>query len=173
MDINTKLRLGTIAIADVVAGGAIGTAANTVDASSSFHVTQTTAGQTLSLPVPTNPSVGQIVAVANLGTASFVMHGMTVEAGTGTLFQYDGTNWVPLGDIAANRNYYAQHNFVALTGLVVTHNFNLATPRQARVSVRDSVSGEDIMISVTAYSANDVTLLSNVAIANADVYVNA
>ncbi len=41
-------------IANLATGGAIGTAATTVDVKTTFNINQTTANQTLALPTPTN-----------------------------------------------------------------------------------------------------------------------
>lgn len=50
---NGSTAFTTLAVANLASGGAIGTAAATVDIYTTFNVTQTTAGQTLSLPSPT------------------------------------------------------------------------------------------------------------------------
>src|SRR6185436_1010990 len=49
-----------ITISDVAGGGAIGTAAATVDVATTFNVNQTTASQTLSLPSPTVTTAGRL-----------------------------------------------------------------------------------------------------------------
>lgn len=82
-------------------GGAIGTAAATVDVASSFACNQTTAAQTLTLPAPTDTTPGRIVSVMNVGTTSFTMLGLTVTVAAtpqtaGLLAQWNGTAWVVL-----------------------------------------------------------------------------
>ncbi|MCW2957003.1 MAG: hypothetical protein JWO69_1872, partial [Thermoleophilia bacterium] len=81
------------AITNLAAGGAIGSAATTVDVDTTFTVTQTTAGQTLSLPSPTTTTAGRIVYVINTGTASFIMHGVTVAAGASQQYVWTGSAW--------------------------------------------------------------------------------
>ena len=44
----------SLSVANLATGGAIGTAATTVDIKTTFNINQTTANQTLTLPVPTN-----------------------------------------------------------------------------------------------------------------------
>lgn len=43
-----------LVVANLAAGGAIGTALATVDIKTNFNINQTTANQTLTLPAPTN-----------------------------------------------------------------------------------------------------------------------
>ena len=46
--------------------GAIGTAAATVDGKTTFNINQTTANITLSIPNPTDTTIGRIVYVNNV-----------------------------------------------------------------------------------------------------------
>lgn len=82
-----------VAIADVAAGGNIGTAATTVNISSAFLVTQTTAGQTLTLPAPTATSALRLAYVNNTGSTTFFMYGQIVPRGAGVLYAWNGTVW--------------------------------------------------------------------------------
>jgi hypothetical protein len=76
------------AITDKPSGGAIGTAAATVDVATTFNVTQTTASQTLTLPTPTDTTAGRLVFVNNVGSTSFVMYGSTIAAGASNSFRF-------------------------------------------------------------------------------------
>jgi hypothetical protein len=87
--LNTAQSLG-----DFPAGGAIGTAASTVDVDTSFAIAQTTAGQTLSLPNPTSPTAGRLVFVLNTGSTSFTMHSVTIPAGYGQIYIWNGSSWI-------------------------------------------------------------------------------
>lgn len=87
--LNTAQSLG-----DFPAGGVIGTAASTVDVATSFAIAQTTSGQALSLPDPTNTTAGRTVFVLNTGTASFNMHSVTILNGYGQIFIWNGTSWI-------------------------------------------------------------------------------
>ena len=55
-------------IANLAAGGTIGTAVTTVDIKTAFNINQTTANQTLTLPAPTNTTAGRIVYINSIGT---------------------------------------------------------------------------------------------------------
>ena len=87
--LNTAQSLG-----DFPTGGAIGTAAATVDVATTFNIAQTTTSQTLSLPTPTDTTAGRTVYVVNTGTASFNMHSVTILNGYGQVFIWNGSNWV-------------------------------------------------------------------------------
>lgn len=174
MFISNTLSLADVALGNLSAGGNIGAAAVTVDIASSFAITQTTAAQTLTLPAPTVATpAGQIVAVKNVGTAQFNMHGVVIRANTGALYQWSGTAWVPLSDVSQPAGLMFQQAGVALvanTGLVITHNLNAATPARTQVEVRDAL-GNWIDLKTSAYTANSVTLTSPVALTGLSVIV--
>jgi hypothetical protein len=98
LTINKSTLFTTQAIANLVAGGAIGTAAATVDIATSFTINQTTAGQTITLPNPTNATAGRVAYITNIGTASFTLLGSAVAAGSSRQAVFNGTVWVLTGD---------------------------------------------------------------------------
>lgn len=75
------LQNSTVSFGDFATGGAIGTAVATVDNANTFFVAQTTAGQTLSLPNPTNINLVRVVYVVNTGNQSFTIFGAALAAG--------------------------------------------------------------------------------------------
>ena len=175
MNVNNKLVLGTLTIANLATGGSIGAAAGTVDNFSSFDVNQTTAGQALTLPAPTISEDGQLAFISNVGTASFTIAGRTIEVGTGIGFKWDATlaTWIPFSDPGGDaRFYYQQSNLVALTPLVVTHSFNLSATntRRVQLAVTDA-NGNAVDVRITAFAVNSISIQSNVAVANADITV--
>ncbi len=92
---NTGATLNSAAaISDVAAGGNIGTAAATVDVKTTFNVNQTTAGQTLTLPNPTDTTSGRIVYINNVGSVSFTMYGSVIASGQSNAFIWNGSAWV-------------------------------------------------------------------------------
>ncbi len=84
---------GATAIGNIAGGGNIGSAAATVDVATTFDVNQTTAGQTLTLPAPTNTASGRIVYVNNVGSTNFTMYGETIETGSSSTFIWNGSSW--------------------------------------------------------------------------------
>jgi len=80
---------------DYPAGGPIGPAITTVDVKTSFGISQTTVGQVLTLPNPSNPVAGRIVYVFNTGSASFSMYGVTIDPNTSQGYIFTGTVWTP------------------------------------------------------------------------------
>ena len=87
-------------VADLPAGGALGTAAATVDIYTTFNVTQTTASQTITLPTPTSAIAGRLVYVSNTGSTPFTFLSSTVTAGTTTQAMWNGTAWTLAGSNA-------------------------------------------------------------------------
>jgi hypothetical protein len=74
-------------------GGAIGSAATTVDVASLFNVAQTTSGQTLTVPSLTNTSNGKSIHINNTGSAAFTLLSKTIEPGTGIILRWTGSGW--------------------------------------------------------------------------------
>ncbi|MCA1800255.1 MAG: hypothetical protein LC650_03085, partial [Actinobacteria bacterium] len=83
-----------VAVSDQATGGDIGTAAATVDGATTFDVNQTTAGQTLTLPAPTDATSGRIVIVNNVGSVSFTMYDSVISAGQSNTFVWNGSSWI-------------------------------------------------------------------------------
>lgn len=82
-----------LVISNKASGGAIGTAAATVDVASLFNVNQTTASQTLTVPNLTNTTNGKTIHINNVGSASFTLLSKTIEPGTGILLRWTGSAW--------------------------------------------------------------------------------
>ncbi len=91
--INASTRFGTLSIADLVSGGNIGTAATTVDIYTNFNLSQTTSGQTITLPNPTDTTAGRLVYLSNTGTTTFTLYSSTVKVGDTTAAMWDGDSW--------------------------------------------------------------------------------
>lgn len=82
-----------LVISNKASGGAIGTAAATVDVASLFNVNQTTASQTLTVPNLTNTTNGKTIHVNNVGSTAFTLLSKTIEPGTGILLRWTGSAW--------------------------------------------------------------------------------
>jgi hypothetical protein len=121
-------------IANLATGGPIGTAAATVDTYTNFNINQTTTLQTLTIPSPTNTTTtkGKVITLNNVGTANFIIGGVTVPAGSyGSAFVWNGTAWNPLNaasNVVAENAYVLKNtafstsstSFVDITGLSIT-----------------------------------------------------
>jgi hypothetical protein len=95
--INTRSSLAPLVIANLPTGGVIGTAAATVDINSVALINQTTAGQTFTLPTPTNATLGQTFIVGANSTASITGYGNLIPAGGGGSFLWNGSTWSAVG----------------------------------------------------------------------------
>jgi len=93
LNIDRGLIYTTVAIGNLASGGAIGTAAATVDMGTAFAVNQTTTGQAITLPSPTNVKAGRIAYLINTGSASFTAYGSTVAAGASVVAVWNGSAW--------------------------------------------------------------------------------
>jgi len=82
-----------LVISNKASGGAIGTAAATVDVASLFNVNQTTASQTLTVPNLTNATNGKTIHINNVGSTAFTLLSKTIEPGTGILLRWTGSAW--------------------------------------------------------------------------------
>lgn len=89
---------GALTVANLAAGGTIGTAATTVDIKTTLNINQTTANQTLTLPAPTDTTAGRIIYINSVGTVGFTMMGERIEAGHSRQAMWNGTAWKWVGD---------------------------------------------------------------------------
>lgn len=84
-----------IVISDKPTGGTIGTSVGTVNISSFGVITQTTAGQTLTLPIPSNTVAARFFALKSdaASTTSFSFYGLTIAPGQMAIACYAGGSW--------------------------------------------------------------------------------
>jgi hypothetical protein len=91
--------LDTLTLGDFPAGGVIGTAADTVDQFSAFIITQTTAGQALTIPPPTDPTPTRApYYIQHKGTAGVDLTGLGlfVLPNSSVEIAWNGTSWRPI-----------------------------------------------------------------------------
>lgn len=104
LTVNSSTVFAPTAIANDVNGGNIGaSAAATVDVDTALILTQTTAGQTMTLFSPTNTAAGRIVYVTNSpsSTTTFSLYGVTLAIGATQGYIWNGSAWTVLGSAAA------------------------------------------------------------------------
>lgn len=127
MYINDNLKLATLTILDLPTGGSIGTASTTVDIASTFNIEQTTAGQVLTIPSPTDTTAGDRVVINNIGTVSFNIGGQSIAIDSSRQFVWNGLDWV--FDSSSARNTGAVVTLASMTAgnNTVTHNLDMPT----------------------------------------------
>jgi hypothetical protein len=109
-----------LVIADKPVGGAIGTAATTVDLVSLFNLTQSTAGQTLTVPNLTNASAGKIIYINNKGSVTLTLSpGGVLPVGFGVVLRWDGVRWSVCGAGAGSINLTSTYFPYNLSGAFV------------------------------------------------------
>lgn len=92
---------GPLLLADFPVGGAIGTAAATVDLASHIAIPQTTVGQTVTVPAPTLVTQGRMLVITNTGTVSVTVLAAPLLNGNSLLANWNGTAWVIIAMNAA------------------------------------------------------------------------
>lgn len=81
------------ALGNFATGGSIGSAATTVDLGTFITIAQTTAGQTLTVPNPTDTTAGRELVLANIGNQSFTVFATAVAAGVSIKAIWTGAAW--------------------------------------------------------------------------------
>lgn len=91
--------LAPVFISNKPIGGNIGLPTTTVDINSVFSVTQTTSGQTLTLPNPTVTTGARLVTIQNslTSTTSFTVYGQELQIGNSTDLLWNGSTWSKIG----------------------------------------------------------------------------
>jgi hypothetical protein len=127
MIFTTPLQFQPVTLANFAASGAIGTAAATVDLSSTLIVPQTTDGITVSLPSPTAGAAAavQVLTVVNSGTTVALMvdpggggANVAINPGGFTHFMWTGTAWAyPLSAQSGRFSFINPTTSVTLTPL--------------------------------------------------------
>ena len=153
------------AIANLASGGTIGTAATTVDRFSAFLISQTTAGQILTVPVPSSPLGARLITISSssASTVSFSLLGITFAPGQTQAFAWTGAAW---GSLGYNPSLTVTRSSVNVTVA--------ASPRDTLVYLVDASAGArtvtlpssstslsmTVRVKKTDVSANTVTILA-------------
>jgi hypothetical protein len=87
-------QLGKVQIVSDLATGGVISVPGRIEQYRSIEINQSTAGQTLSLPTPTDATVKFGLDVANVGSVSFVLQGQAIPAGSSTRVYWSGADWV-------------------------------------------------------------------------------
>lgn len=100
-EVKGKIIVTDVVISNLATGGPIGLASATVDSAPGAQINQTTTGQTLTIPNPTNATQKSTFQIVNAGTVPFFIGDTTFYPRTGVLYQWTGTNWAILGPAAS------------------------------------------------------------------------
>ena len=166
LDVNGAQVLRPVNIANLAAGGAVGTAAATVDSTSTLVLAQTTANQALTLPNPTNAQAGRLLYVTHNGTATgTTVGGKVIAPGETLLFVWDGNSWNGIA-YPASVDFWRSGVGATLpdgttdTTDVITHdgNVGIGLPSAATVTARLDVNGAQVLrpVALGNFAANAV-----------------
>jgi hypothetical protein len=152
---------GVKAITNLTTGGTIGTAASTVDIFSVFTINQTTTGQTITIPAPTVTTAGYGISLLNIGTASFIVSGITIDPGQQARFIYGGTTpgWMPAKALAAGASLSSltpatTSNTIDNTNFTQTWNWSTATT-QTPLTITANALTTGSIVSITSSSTSN------------------
>ena len=93
MLVNAASLFGAKIIADLPAGGSIGSAATTVDVYTTIALVQTTPGQTITIPNVTTTNVGHVLYIINVGTAAVTIDNNIIPSATTATYLWNGSAW--------------------------------------------------------------------------------
>ena len=129
-------------------------------------IDQTTGGSTFTLPTSTIEN--KSIKIANNGTTSFSMYGVTIEPSTITEFVYQGTTWVPVLTSSSSGG------FSSLTFPNQSVNGVLGTTAEANANNKFDVSQTTDNISLTLPPAteNKVLMVENIGTESFNMYAN-
>jgi hypothetical protein len=168
-----NFKLATLALTNFATGGAIGTAVATVDIASCFNINQTTAAQTLTLPVPTNAIAGDQIRVTNVGTAAFTILGKVISPGTFSDIFWNGAGYAVDADSGRNQGATVTAATLTVGNNTITHNLALPSGSFSAVNldIRDSNGSTVHLRRVTANdTANAIVVTCPIAIATPTVF---
>jgi hypothetical protein len=145
----------TVTVTDKSAGGSIGTAATTVDIAAAINVNQTTAGQTLTIPSPTNTTNSTTITFNNIGSTSFTVLSTVVSPGAGIIIDWTGSAWSVIGTssgatnvVVAGGKTFTVSNTLTLAGTDgTTMTFPTTSATLARTDAANTFTGVQTMTS--------------------------
>ena len=150
--------LAPLAISNLVVSGTIGTSATTIDINSSFILTQTTPGITVTLSNPASLPASRVVTLMNstASTQSFTFYGRTLAVGEVAEVFWNGSIWAL---VSVGTNLAAGYAYVRSSGSNITSNLASTDHVQFTV-VMNAVGGDITSDTTTTYTnANGVNSL--------------
>lgn len=173
--INDNLKTATIALTNFAASGALGTPAATVDIASSFVITQTTAGITLTLPTPTDATAGDRLTIASstTSTTSITVAGISLVPGEFAQWQWTGSAWA-FADGGRNTGAVVTVASVVVGNNTVTHNLAMPTGSFSSLIFRAyNATGNEVTFRrvIASDTTNALVVNSSVALTNITFYI--
>jgi hypothetical protein len=173
MFVNDNFKTATLTFTNFATGGSIGTAPITVDIASTFNINQTTVGQIITLPTPTDTTAGDRLVVNNVGTASFTMGGLLIPAGTSGKFNWTGTAWITDANVGRNMGAVVTLATMVAGNNTVTHNLAMPAGTFSNVVFRAyNATGNEVIFRrvVASDTSNTLVVNSTVAISTATTF---
>lgn len=155
-----------IAITDKPTGGVIGTATTTVNVSSFGVITQTTAGQSVTLPVPANTIAARFFALKNdiASTTAVGFYGLTIAPGQVAIACYVGGAWATgsvalLGTDDVQCSKLSVNSPVAIAGSGTVNNLSVSGASSARLNPTAALT----ITGIVAPTTSQLLFLANIS----------
>ncbi len=103
-----------VPLSDYPTGGILGPASTTVDVASLFNINQTTPGQTVTMPTPSNTAQGKNITVTNIGNVPVNLNpGGWISPGTGVILRWVLVGWSVTGGNSQASTHSANEVYAA------------------------------------------------------------
>ncbi len=169
--INDNFKTTNIALPNFTANAVLGTAITTVDIASTFVITQTTAGITLTLPTPTDTIAGDRLIVINSSTSTngITVAGVPLAISEQAMFTWSGTEWIT-NDGGRNMGTSVLVASIPVGNSLVTHDLALPTGKFSRVIFKAyNATGNEVVFkrnkvadTTNAFGISSPTALTNI-----------
>lgn len=122
----------------------LGASVNTVDSFTTFIIPQTTSGLTITLPTPSKNTDGRIITIANTGTVSFMVAGLTLEVNNAVSFIWAQSQWRMVADGTANGSFNVPNKYIAPSTLGLMSGAAANTIAQDNIAIGTNALNENI-----------------------------
>jgi hypothetical protein len=140
----------TAAIADLPTGGEIVLPSGVIDQYRLVILSQSTSGQSITLPQPTDVSINLSIDVVNNGSSSFTLYGATVEQNSTTFAAWEGSKWVVAKSGGSGNTKSYNFGDLTNTSFDIDVSADFPPPAQILTQVWDdlgNLEGVDIQVS--------------------------
>lgn len=166
LDVSGAVVLRPVSLANFAANAAVGTAAATVDITSTLVLAQTTANITLTIPNPTNTQAGRLLTVANNGTTTTTVAGVPIPAGSAASYIWDGNSWNLVGSAATASGDFWRSGVTASTLPDDTTDVTDDIIHNGKVGIGDTVAFTNATTLAAALDVSGAQVLRPVTLAN-------
>jgi len=149
----------SVTIGDLASGGAIGTAAATVDVADIVFINQTTASKLISLPTPTDTATARTIQVVAASSAAlWTAYGKFIAAGSNGYFTYTPSVGWAADHVEAPQTLYASGVAVAFPADTNENNVEFLTIPGGFLGINSAIDVRWMMDNTSGTSSKSVKL---------------